>query len=239
MSAQTAQDMRQAVAGIVSGKQVPRLYISSACPAAVEYIKLYEPTFAPLIMDRASPLLAHARLLRQLFGPTARVVFLGPCIAKKREADAFQEIDGALTFQELRDWMEAEGLRPDQFSRKTPAAFVPRRAAKGSLYPIEGGMIDSWRKYAPLPEMVTMAVSGLDAIKSALEQLDVAALDRPLFLELLSCEGGASTAREPPESTLTVVVLQIVEYYDKWRSSNTAKTATTSWTVPPWRRNSP
>jgi iron only hydrogenase large subunit-like protein len=64
-----------------------KLFLSSACPVAVEYVKLYKSDFSPYITDRASPLLAHARYLRALYGEDIGIVFIGPCIAKKREAD--------------------------------------------------------------------------------------------------------------------------------------------------------
>ena len=95
VSAQLAKDLSLAAAD----PQGQRLFLSSACPAVVEYLKLYQPELAPFITDRASPLLAHARYLRQEYGSDIGVVFMGPCIAKKREADVWAEIDVALTFQ--------------------------------------------------------------------------------------------------------------------------------------------
>ena len=192
VSAQIAGDMKTACEG--SGQ---KLFISSACPAVVEYIKRYTPQLAPYITNRASPLLAHARLLRRLYGNIA-VVFIGPCIAKKREADQWDEIDAALTFKELRDWFKAEAIMgaegaPEIVSDTQDEAepeFLPRRAAKGALYPIDGGMIRAWKNYSDPPAALSMAISGADTIEKTLASFDVAALTRPLFLELLFCSGG-------------------------------------------------
>lgn len=189
VSAQLAKDLSLAAAD----SQGQRLFLSSACPAVVEYLKLYQPELAPFITDRASPLLAHARYLRQEYGSDIGVVFMGPCIAKKREADAWAEIDVALTFQELRGWMQEAGIRPDTaipLGQGHPGDFIPRRAAKGALYPIDGGMIATYKKYDRLPQVRSMAISGLEEIKGALTGFQPQSLRSPLFMELLACEGG-------------------------------------------------
>lgn len=189
VSARLAGDLAQAA----ENPRGQRLFLSSACPAVVEYLKLYQPDLAPCITDRASPLLAHARYLRQELGNEIGIVFAGPCIAKKREADTWPEIDVALTFQELRGWIQEAGIRPDT---AMPTAggrqfeFVPRRAAKGALYPIDGGMIAAYKQYNPLPQVRSMAISGLDEIQRALTGFDPQDLREPLFIELLACPGG-------------------------------------------------
>ncbi|MCK9170123.1 MAG: 4Fe-4S binding protein [Treponema sp.] len=183
-----------------------KLFISSACPAAVEFIKRYMSDYAPYITDCASPLLAHARYLRKFYGNDIEIVFIGPCIAKKREADVWDEISAALTFKELRKMMAEAGIVKIQAEGKLDAEgnfvpskpekindipdFIPRRAAKAELFPLEGGMIAACKKYNPLKNVRTMAVSGIEAIRDTLYGLDVSALSEPLFLEVLSCTGG-------------------------------------------------
>jgi iron only hydrogenase large subunit-like protein len=184
-----------------------KLFISSACPAAVEFIKRYMSDYASYITDCASPLLAHARYLRKVYGNDIEVVFIGPCIAKKREADVWSEISAALTFKELRGMLTEEGIVnvqadghidkngafvPWQGQKKLSEKpdFIPRRAAKAELFPLEGGMIAACKKYKPLKDVRTIAVSGIEAIRDTLIGLDVAALSEPLFLEFLSCTGG-------------------------------------------------
>ena len=162
--------------------------------------------YAPYITDCASPLLAHARYLRKFYGNDIEVVFIGPCIAKKREADVWDEISAALTFKELRKMMTEAGIvkipaqgRLDAEGNFVPIKFekidekpdfIPRRAAKAELFPLEGGMIAACKKYNPLKNVRTMAVSGIEAIRDTLCGLDVSALSEPLFLEVLSCTGG-------------------------------------------------
>jgi len=200
LSARIAHDLTSYTEKRTSDK--PPLMISSACPVIVEYIKLYNPNLAPYISPHASPLLTHARFLRSHYGTKIAVVFIGPCIAKKHEADLYgAEIDAAITFGELREWLQKERITPQtiSFSSSSPAdcAFEPRRSAKGAFFPIEGGEVTAFSAYiteAAFAEkgtqIHTLTASGFHAVGDLLEGFDPAVLDAPLFLELLACPGG-------------------------------------------------
>jgi iron only hydrogenase large subunit-like protein/PAS domain-containing protein len=187
LSARIAEDLDTASRNRADG--AARLFISSACPTMVEYIKRYEKHLAPCVMPHASPLLTHARYLRARFGSDIGVAFVGPCIAKKREADIWSgEINVAITFAELREWFQKEHLTP-QTVQPGEETFVPRRSAKGAFFPLDGGEILAWKAYAKYP-VDSMAVSGLEAIQEMLKDFSPETLERPLFLELLACQGG-------------------------------------------------
>ena len=86
-------------------------------------------------------MIAMARLLRAVHGDAIRVVFVGPCIAKKREAispDLDGEVDEALTFTELRQMLASRGIDLDAV---TPGDFDAPHARGGGLFPISGGML--------------------------------------------------------------------------------------------------
>ncbi|MDR1248937.1 MAG: PAS domain-containing protein [Treponema sp.] len=173
-------------------KSARKLFLSSACPAVVLYIRQYAPSFIPFLNNYASPLLAHAKLLHKLYGENIGVVFIGPCAAKKREADEFDEIDGALTFKELKEWLQEEGIGISK-AADGDGCFVPRRAAKGAYFPVDGGMITAVEKYMEDPAAAfTAAVSGMYMVMKTLRDVSIqtAGLDKPLILELLACYGG-------------------------------------------------
>jgi hypothetical protein len=162
--------------------------ISSACPVVVQYIRRYRPECTRLLTPLLSPMLAHARLLRAAFGEDIAVVFIGPCIAKKHEADTHPElVDAVLTFEDLRQWMERAGVKPADID-PGDAAFVPRAAGTGAFYPIEGGMIEGVREAGS--EALFMSCSGLRGVDLALDGIEEMRPEKPLFLELLACEGG-------------------------------------------------
>ena len=178
-----------------------KLFLSSACPATVEYIRHQLPEFSEYITDCASPLLAHARYIKETFGKDCSVVFIGPCIAKKREADIFPEIDVSISFNDLRNWLKEADLLPKHFKvqnflreAKAECSFVPNRAGKGALYPVDGGMCSAIKKHLDgnenLDKIRMVSVSGIDQIPSVLEGISTETLKEPLFIEFLSCAGG-------------------------------------------------
>jgi len=179
----------------------PRLMISSACPAIVAFIKLYKPALSQSVSHHASPLLTHARFLYSHFGKETAVVFIGPCFAKKREADLYEsDIDAAITFQELDEWLKKEQITPESVSSSgvvlSDCVFQPRRSAKGAFFPIENGEITAFSAYiskaaaATDQKIDTVSVSGIRAVKRLLVNFEPKSLEKPLFLELLACSGG-------------------------------------------------
>jgi len=163
----------------------PGLQISSACPAAVAFIGRYLPHLGACITPVASPLLAHARQLKS--ESDCRVVFIGPCIAKKLESDRQPDmIDAALTFDDLRRWFFEDGVDLNRLSAM--GSFYPEAASDGSIYPLEGGMLETVRARQPQAEFISL--TGLGEIERALKDFDPTTLDRPLLLECLACEGG-------------------------------------------------
>jgi len=182
VSAHMAEDLINSKGGV---------RISSACPVAVEYIQKYQPHLTDQIVPLLSPALAHARMLKREFGERTHVVFIGPCIAKKREADLHPELLGAaLTFIELRQWLEDRKIDPSEIPASEDESFVPEVAREGSLYPVEGGMLEGVRVLAGNIPAGFMSFSGLSSVQRALEGLENCRSSAPLVLELLACEGG-------------------------------------------------
>ena len=116
----------------------PGVYISSACPVVVEYIRKYSAEHTPAITPMLSPMLAHARILKDYYGNDLKVIFAGPCICKKLEADHFKElVEVAITFKDLKNWFEKENIHPEQLTPAAEDHFIPWQAGIGSLYPVE------------------------------------------------------------------------------------------------------
>lgn len=180
------------------------VYVSSACPSVVELIKKYYPQVEQNVMSVMSPLMAHAQLLRETYGQEIGVVFIGPCIAKKKEVDRCPElIDVALTFDELRQWFVDK--QPSANIVET-AQFVPFSAAQGCLYPIDGGMIASIKQQCSTTDQQFMSFSGIATIKETLPGLESWADNKQsVFVEMLSCEGGCihGPAAKAPGSIIT------------------------------------
>jgi iron only hydrogenase large subunit-like protein len=171
-------------------------WISTACPTVVQMVKKYYPSLVPHLGKIPSPLQCHSAYLRFLYGDDIGIVFIGPCIAKKVEADQTPGYpDFALTYEELRTWLHLEGLDLGLMEAKLAAdpsqaySFVPARAGKSTLYPIEGGMIASLRWGGDPFQTKAVAVSGSNQIEGTLKGMQSGQLSSD-FMELLFCEGG-------------------------------------------------
>lgn len=166
------------------------LFISSACPVIVNFIRKYRPEFAACVTPVGSPAMTHARMLKDKYGENISIVFIGPCIGKKNEADEYKLFDVALTFEELKLWLNDEAIDISSIPADPENKFVPKSAYEGSLYPIDGGMNETIRKIGIKKEVQLMDISGLLSFERALNQLNPDKLDKIIFVEALSCEGG-------------------------------------------------
>lgn len=170
-------------------ESAPGVYISSACPVVVEYIRKYSTEHIGSVTPVLSPMLAHAKILKQHYGKDIKVIFAGPCICKKLEADNFRDlVEVAITFKDLRNWMEKENIHPAQLIPTEEDRFVPWVSDLGALYPLEGGMlpgVEGNRK-----KITKMAFSDLSNIKDVIKNLHLKREQDSIFLELLACKGG-------------------------------------------------
>ena len=167
------------------------LWISSACPVIVDYIRMYKPEFSKYITPIGSPARTHAKMLRQTYGEDIGIVFIGPCIGKKKEADEPDGlIDLAITFEELKIWINDQIPDISQIQKDDRFEFVPYSAHEGALYPIDGGMNTTIRKIGIKDEAQLFEVCSIPAFEKALNNLEPEKLNRPIFVEALACEGG-------------------------------------------------
>lgn len=168
-----------------------RLFISTACPAVVEYINKYVPERTANLTKLTSPLLAHCRLLKTALGKDIEVIFIGPCIAKKIEADRHPDLLSlSLSFTDLRQWLKDENIELKNIHTSVFDKFVMSKAEEGAAYPVEGGMIETLKPYEQSQKAYLMQITGIENIKRELKNIREEALDRPIFIECLACEGG-------------------------------------------------
>ena len=166
------------------------LFISSACPVIVDYIRLYHPEFVDCITHIGSPAMTHARMLREKFGEDIGIVFIGPCIGKKNEADYTNLIDVALTFDELKIWINDIIKDISAVDIAYNAKFVPSQAYEGALYPIDGGMNETIKKIGIRKDVQLINISGIYEFSRAITELKPENIQKTIFIEALSCEGG-------------------------------------------------
>jgi len=203
-------------ADAVKGKIRGKVLISSACPTVVEHVKKYRSGFAEGVTSLFSPLLSHAKELKSIYGDDIGIVFIGPCISKKRESDLHRDlVDVSIDFSDLAEWLEEARIRPAALSVSPQDRFVPSRAGKGVLYPVDGGMIAAIKRYDPPESSRFMSFTGIEEIDRALEELKEEELDAPVFLELLACPGGCVNGPRSRSRSGTIAKrLKILSYAD-------------------------
>lgn len=196
------------------------LFISSACPVIVDYIRLYKPEFTKYIVPIASPALTHAKMLKNTYGKNISVVFIGPCVGKKNESDRHKDlIDASLTFEEIKFWLNDDAIDTTAIKATENDNFVPEAAFEGNLYPLDGGMNETIKKIGLKENVQLLNICSLQAFENALQGLKPETLDKPIFIEALSCDGGcvAGPCISTTKSGVNIMsnVLSKVKYRDK------------------------
>ena len=121
--------------------------ITTCCPSVNDLIEIYYPKLVPYMAPVVSPMVAHGRMLKKEYereyGDAVKVVFVGPCIAKKKEAADprnDKSIDAVLNFNDIRDWMEEEGISVTDCEDRPFSHLDPK---VNRLYPVTSGVIHS------------------------------------------------------------------------------------------------
>jgi len=162
--------------------------ICSACPAVINYIEKYSHESIPLLMKAVSPMIAHAKLIKEKRKDVA-VVFIGPCIAKKGEAEREEYkgiIDAVLTFSELDEWMKMKEINLLNCAESGFDSVSDNISSK--MFPLPGGMLKTIEKSGD--EYIDKVLSADGAI-NCMELIKAAGVSETLeILEPLFCYGG-------------------------------------------------
>lgn len=144
--------------------------ICTACPAVVEYIEKYRPEHLNILIPVVSPMIAHGRQLKKRLGDEWAVVFIGPCAAKKQEAERPENcdaIDWVLTFTELIGWMEEEGIKLEECQESDFESLGILDKAR--LFPLQGGMLKTGDVDCDGTNPDVIHISGADDVQRIFE----------------------------------------------------------------------
>ena len=177
-------------------------HIATSCPAVVSYVRKYHPDILDNLAPIVSPMLATARVLHKKFGPALKIVFVGPCIAKKGEAryEQFEgEVHAALTYVELRALFAARGVG---LTARDGAGddFDPPHGSLGALFPITRGLLQAADLDEDLLSGDIVSADGRQNLVEAITDFEHGQTEARL-LDILCCEGcimGAGFSSEEP-----------------------------------------
>ena len=167
------------------------LLTSSCCPAFVQYIKSQFPALVEHISHNMSPMAVLAKYIKETT-PGAKVIFIGPCTAKKAEAqleEVKQYVDCVLTFEELQALFDSRDFDLSAFEE----GVLNNASYFGRIFARSGGLTDAATQAMKEQnidfEIKPVVCDGIEACRMALLKLSKGALDGN-FIEGMACIGG-------------------------------------------------
>lgn len=155
------------------------IVITSCCHSVNLLIQKYFPDELKYLADVVSPMQAHALDIKRRV-PEAKVVFVGPCVAKKDEAEHYEGIvDAVLTFEELTEWLASERI-------KLQADVDENDNSRARFFPTTGGILKTLSEQ--LPEYNYIAIDGIENCMAALRDIESGNVHN-CFLEMSACAG--------------------------------------------------
>jgi len=154
------------------------LLISSSCTSVVMLVQRYYPEIVPYLAPVKSPMLMHCDMIKQQY-PDALTVFIGPCYAKKYEAEHSDCVDYSITFYELKEWLKEMNVSPIFVEADSNDRKRARR------YPRQDGLVKSM---TPVAGWNRVAIDGVTDCIAALDEIRHGGVSKT-FLEMTACEG--------------------------------------------------
>ena len=154
------------------------IVISSCCHSVNLLIQKYFPQALEYLADVLSPMQAHCADIKRRI-PKAKTVFIGPCVAKKDEAEQDDTVDAVLSFEELTRWLKAKNiaLEPDN---------TPNENSRARFFPTTGGILKTME--ADISGYTYLALDGVENCIAALRDIENGNIHH-CFIEMSACAG--------------------------------------------------
>ena len=153
--------------------------ISSCCHSINLLIQKHYPQALEFLADVVSPMQAHCKDIKSRY-PDAKTVFIGPCVAKKDEAEHYEGIvDAMLTFEELTEWLNSEKIELEQELDNEPCS-------RARFFPTTGGVLKTMAQ--DVPGYTYLALDGVENCISALKDIINGKVHK-CFIEMSACVG--------------------------------------------------
>jgi Na+-translocating ferredoxin:NAD+ oxidoreductase RNF subunit RnfB len=147
-----------------------KYYLSANCPSVVRYVERFHPELTENLAPIVTPMTATAKIARMAYGDKLKIVFIGPCLSAKYEADIHDKkskVDAVITFQELRKMFDHFQVKE---SKVEYSDFDPPIGNRGSLYPISSGVIYAAGISEDLLDGKVITTDGKDNMLEAVEE---------------------------------------------------------------------
>ena len=155
------------------------IIITSCCHSVNLLIQKHFPSALEYLADVMSPMQAHCADIKKRM-PNAKTVFIGPCVAKKDEAEYYEGIvDAVLTFEELTNWLKSDRIELEKDIDDT-------QESRARFFPTTGGVLKTMAQNTP--GYTYIAIDGVDNCISALKDIESGKIHK-CFIEMSACVG--------------------------------------------------
>ncbi len=166
-----------------------KTWISSPCPTLVNMIRTKFPNLISNLVPVLSPMGAMALICKKYY-PEYKIVFVGPCITKKMEAQELGSVDEALTFKELQSLFVEKNIPEKVTDSKYCITFERFYNDYTKIYPISGGLSSTLHYKNILKEKEILVMEGVENILRVLSEFKDGMYKNYRFLDILTCDGG-------------------------------------------------
>ena len=155
------------------------IIITSCCHSINLLIQKYFPAELEYLADVVSPMQAHCADIKKRV-PNAKTVFIGPCVAKKDEAEYYSGIvDAVLTFEELTKWLGSEHIELEP-------QIEAEDQSRARFFPTTGGVLKTMAQ--DVSGYTYMALDGVENCMAALKDIESGKIHK-CFIEMSACAG--------------------------------------------------
>ncbi len=165
---------------------------TSCCPSYIELVNKYIPEMKPYVSESGSPMYYTARIAKEKY-PDAKVVFIGPCIAKRKEAQRDEAVDFVMTFEEIASVLDGMEINTE-IIQPYPMQFSSVREAHG--FAQAGGVMGAVKAFLKMEADKVNGIQVANLDKKNIGMLRAYAKTGKVpanFIEVMACEGGCIT----------------------------------------------
>lgn len=165
---------------------------TSCCPSYIELVNKHVPAMRPFVSSTRSPMIYTSQIVKAQ-NPDVKVVFIGPCVAKRKEARGEETVDYVMTFEEIGSIFDAFDIELPQ-AENYAMKFTSVREAHG--FAAAGGVAGAVRSYLKVDAERLKELQVSDLHKKNISMLAAFAKTGKApanFIEVMACEGGCIT----------------------------------------------
>ncbi|WP_432663358.1 sigma 54-interacting transcriptional regulator [Wukongibacter baidiensis] len=195
-------------------KNLDKTYLCTTCPAFVNMIEKHYPELIENLLPFASPMISAGKIIREeKKDDDLKIIFIGPCIAKKAEAMEPQFkgiINSALTFEELKEILIEKDI---DINKAKEEEFDSPKCSTGRLFPIDGGMMYN---LGVLKELKKNEYTCVANDKECLDLLTLISKEKisAKIVDCLMCDGCIEGPKINNDTNHYEKMNEIYEFYD-------------------------